>query len=389
MSHGGVWVFLSALTLLAPLARAQSAGPRPLPDNPAPQFPTAAISDAVIGCVDLSLTVKPDGKPGAVRIVKAAPAGFGFEKAVRDAVARWRFEPPAGSGAAATFTNKYAFNPGPVPIGFWQRAPGARVSLVSGQTVQMERAGSARLGGFRTSCSMSSFGCWRSGPPPGFWFTRSRLARAIDRVAYRVNLANDVNAPAVLGRIDGGTLTFREVSFDQSAAAAAVRPAGEWQAVRVEVTNGAARVTANGVPISMSDEFVRRTGHIGLEVTRRSNRGQACHSRAARYISRLFGSRSGRRKRTISTDNQPARAHRGQAGLFRGSDEGTQRGYGDDGGSGAAGRIGRRHQGHKVSGPGPRPGRCGGDASVAVLSGIKDGEPVPVQIVIESSFSLR
>ena len=35
-----------------------------------------------------------------------------------------------------------------------------------------------------------------------------------DRVAYRVNLANDVNAPAMLGRLDGGDLTFREVSFD-------------------------------------------------------------------------------------------------------------------------------------------------------------------------------
>ena len=111
MSHRGVWVFLPALTLLVHLARAQPAGPRPLPDNPAPQLPNTAIADAVTGCVELSVTVKPDGKPGSVRIVKAAPSGFGFEKAVRDAVARWRFEPPAGSGGAATYTNRYCVQP--------------------------------------------------------------------------------------------------------------------------------------------------------------------------------------------------------------------------------------------------------------------------------------
>ena len=270
MSHRGVWVFLPALTLLVHLARAQPAGPRPLPDNPAPQFPNTAIADAVTGCVELSVTVKPDGKPGSVRIVKAAPSGFGFEKAVRDAVARWRFEPPAGSGGAATYTNKYAFSPGPVPISFWQRAPGARVSLVSGQTVQLTRGWVRTRRWFSDFVLDVEFRLMEERTAAGILVHAQPVGQDDDRLAYRVNLANDMSAPAMLGRIDGGDLTFREVSFNQSAAAAAVRPAGEWQTVRVEVTNGAARVTANGVPISMSDEFVRRTGHIGLEVTRGS-----------------------------------------------------------------------------------------------------------------------
>ena len=160
--------------------------------------------------------------------------------------------------------------------------------------------------------------------------------------------------------------------------------------MRVEVTNGAARVTANGVPISMSDEFVRRTGHIGFKVTRGSIEVRRAHRRAARHISRLFRSRSGRRKRTISTDNQPARAHRGQAGLLCGSDEENVK----EGmvtmdavvlPDGTVGAI-------KVT----KSLDLDLDQAAAAAAcrrqfypGIKDGEPVPVVIVVEMSFTLK
>lgn len=88
-----------AMILVASLAGAQPAEPRPLPDNPRPQIPQAAVADAVIGFVDLSVTVKPDGRPGSVRIVNVVPRDFGFEKEAKTVMSRWRFDPAPGAPA--------------------------------------------------------------------------------------------------------------------------------------------------------------------------------------------------------------------------------------------------------------------------------------------------
>jgi len=130
-----------AMILAASVAAAQPSGPRALPDNPRPQFPKAALADAVIGFVDLSVSVKPDGKPGSIRIVNAGPRDFGFEKEAKEVMSRWRFAPAAGaSKAERTFTTRFHFRPSaPLAIALWQPQPGANVSVPgSGQSVLLK-----------------------------------------------------------------------------------------------------------------------------------------------------------------------------------------------------------------------------------------------------------
>src|SRR4029453_12886451 len=65
-----------------------------------------------------------------------------------------------------------------------------------------------------------------------------------------------------------GGLKFREASFAQGLSAASVKGAGDWLRLRVDSVNGTARVFLNDALISVSDQFERRTGHMGLEVMR-------------------------------------------------------------------------------------------------------------------------
>jgi TonB family protein len=150
----------------------------------------------------------------------------------------------------------------------WHPAPGASISFPgSGRTLQLKRGWVRTPRWFSDFVLDVEFRLLEERTVAGILIHAQPLGRDGDRIAYRVNLTNDVNGPDKMGRIEGGQLTFREVSFDQSAATAAMRPFGEWQTLRVQSTNGAARVTANGVPISMSDQFMRRAGHIGIEVS--------------------------------------------------------------------------------------------------------------------------
>jgi TonB family protein len=150
----------------------------------------------------------------------------------------------------------------------WHPAPGASISFPgSGRTLQLKRGWVRTPRWFSDFVLDVEFRLLEERTVAGILMHAQPLGRDGDRIAYRVNLTNDVNGPDKMGRIEGGQLTFREVSFDQSAATAADRPVGEWQTLRVESTNGATRVTANGVPISLSDQFTRRAGHIGFEVT--------------------------------------------------------------------------------------------------------------------------
>jgi protein TonB len=63
--------------------------------KPQPAFPAEALRDGVLnGRVTVTYTVQPDGTVADVRIVSAEPQQV-FNRAARNAVARWRFEPIA------------------------------------------------------------------------------------------------------------------------------------------------------------------------------------------------------------------------------------------------------------------------------------------------------
>jgi TonB family protein len=259
--------FVPTLVFAANIAAAQSVDPRPLPDNPKPQFPTAAIADAVIGYVDLAIDVKRDGRAGSVRVVNSAPAGW-FEKAARDAAKRWRFEPnPVARGSAGTFTTRMSFHPvGPVPLRLWQPAVGASVAFPGGQ-MQLKGGWVHTPRWFSDFALDVEYRVMEELTVAGI-LIHAQPGREGGRAAYRVNLTDAGIGAVALGRIDGGDLTSREVSFDQTAAAAAVGPIGAWQRLRIESSNGSVRVTANGVLLSAFDQLTRRAGHIGIEVDR-------------------------------------------------------------------------------------------------------------------------
>lgn len=270
MSTVQVWTCAQAMIIVAGVAGAQLPGPQPLPDNPRPQIPKAAIADAVIGFADLSVSVKPDGKPGSIRIVNAAPRDFGFEKEAKEVMSRWRFAPVAGtSKAERIFTTRFNFRPSaPLPIALWLPQPGANVSLPeSGQSVLLKTGWIRTRRWFSDFVLDTEFRLLETGTDAGLLIHAQRLEDG-SRLAYRVNLIDEKTESAAFGRIDGGKLTSREVSFDQSASAAGTPLIGKWQTLRVESTNGTVRVMVNGVLVSSTDQLIRLAGHIGLEVTR-------------------------------------------------------------------------------------------------------------------------
>ena len=199
--------------------------------------------------------------------------------------------------------------------------------------------------GFRARCRVSADG--GADRRQGLWFTRSQLGQDDDRLAYRVNLAYDMSAPAMLGRVDGGDLSpvSARVSFDQSAAAAAVRPSrgvangagrgDQWRRAR----HGERCADLDVGRVRAEDGTHRSRGDPGW------NRSQAGHSRAARHISRLFGPRPAGESALSPQITSPRVRTEVKPDYSRGSDEESQRGYGDDGRSGAAGRIGRAPSG--------------------------------------------
>jgi len=106
----------------APVVRApvqeapvQAQAPRPAPTPaaltpvfaPQPSYPQAALNAGTAGEVVLSFTVNTDGSVSDLSVVSAKPRGI-FDRAVRAAVARWRFQPIA---APQTVTRTFAFKP--------------------------------------------------------------------------------------------------------------------------------------------------------------------------------------------------------------------------------------------------------------------------------------
>lgn len=210
------------------------------------------------------------------------------------------------------------------------------------------------------------------------------------RAAYRVNLTDEGTGSAALSRIDGGHLTSRETSVDQSVPAAVIRPIEEWQTLRVESTNGAARVTVNGVPVSSSGQFIRRAGHIGLEVTRgalevRRARVERRHTyldesgpgSTAAAASPASGITSPRLRTEIKPDYSEAAMRALIQGLV------TMEAVVLPDGSVGAIRVTKSLD-------------LDLDQSAVAalrrwqfLPGLKDGQPVPVLVVVEMSFTLR
>lgn len=75
-------------------------------DRPTPLYPAEALRDGIRqGRVQASFVVNPDGSVSGVRIANAAPARV-FDRAVRTALAQWRFAPVA---AATPATVEFAF----------------------------------------------------------------------------------------------------------------------------------------------------------------------------------------------------------------------------------------------------------------------------------------
>lgn len=63
-----------------------------------PDYPRAAALRRLPGWVDVTFTVQVSGRTGDVAVAAADPPGL-FEEAAVTAVRRWRFAPPAGTGA--------------------------------------------------------------------------------------------------------------------------------------------------------------------------------------------------------------------------------------------------------------------------------------------------
>lgn len=87
--------------------------PRPLPDNPFPQYPDQAlnISVDVGGDVVFLAIVTVEGRVESVRVQDVPAEGVGFEDAVRDAVMRWLFEPARTDGIprASVYVGRITF----------------------------------------------------------------------------------------------------------------------------------------------------------------------------------------------------------------------------------------------------------------------------------------
>jgi protein TonB len=73
---------------------------------PQPAYPQQALAAGTSGEVVLSFVVNTDGSVGDLNVVSSKPRGA-FDRAVRAAVSRWRFQPiDAPQTVTRTFTFK-------------------------------------------------------------------------------------------------------------------------------------------------------------------------------------------------------------------------------------------------------------------------------------------
>jgi TonB family protein len=72
--------------------------PRPLADNPRPDYPRRARKAGIEGSVTFSARIDAQGRVTEVTIHDVPAPGFGFEQSVRETVSAWRFEPARREG---------------------------------------------------------------------------------------------------------------------------------------------------------------------------------------------------------------------------------------------------------------------------------------------------
>lgn len=65
---------------------------------PAPEYPELARNAGVTGTVLVQFLVKKNGDIGEVKVIKATPAGLGFEDAAVKAVKTWKMKPAINNG---------------------------------------------------------------------------------------------------------------------------------------------------------------------------------------------------------------------------------------------------------------------------------------------------
>lgn len=100
------------------------AAPRPLPDNPPPEYPDPALGATVDGDVVFVAHVTAEGHVASVRFLEVPEEGVGFEGAVREAVLQWQFEAARTNGVPrlGTYVGKVTFT---------QRLPYAHARMYS------------------------------------------------------------------------------------------------------------------------------------------------------------------------------------------------------------------------------------------------------------------
>jgi TonB family protein len=259
------------LTLASSIARAQVSEPRPLAGNPRPKYPQAGIADGVIGFADVEIKVKADGSAESVRVVNAGPPGFGFENAAKSAATGWRFAPTPGSAGAGKYLARFNFGPTiPVPIANWQRPAKAKASVVEPGHVLRLSGGWVHTRRWFSDFTLDlEYRLLEAHTVAAVVFHAQFIGQRGDYTGYEVLLTDQSDGRSAFGRVDSrGGLKYREVSFDESLASASPKAVGEWHKLRVESANGGAQVLLNGALLSKSDQFLKTTGHIGLEVKR-------------------------------------------------------------------------------------------------------------------------
>lgn len=79
--------------------------PRPLADNPMPEYPRSTLRNSAEGSVTLAIQVDASGMPVDVQVVqRSGDRDRAFDRAAIEAVRNWRFEPAIRNGKAVSST---------------------------------------------------------------------------------------------------------------------------------------------------------------------------------------------------------------------------------------------------------------------------------------------
>ncbi len=261
-----VHVFAGLLAVLARVGLPSSSLAQPLPGNPQPVYPENAIRDAVLGRVELAVTIKPDGTAGAIRTVFAAPTGYDFDKVARQTVSRWKFKPIAGHPNAGVHTTAFDFQPGgPVFITQWEATPGAGLTFPESRRLLQLKRGSIRTPRWFSDYSLDVEFRILEDTTSASLLVHARPQKGGGVDGYKVRLSSGGGANAGIGEVEPVRLMFQENT--RRSAAIEPKAPGEWRTAKVETVEGGLVVAIDGVQTFAATDLERLTGHIGFEVT--------------------------------------------------------------------------------------------------------------------------